>query len=172
LRLSKDRLREIGLSLGSDVPVCIDPKPQWMEGRGGRVERGPRLPETFMVLVNPGVPLATAGVFKALTKKSGAKRPHAPKSFSSALSLAAWLNAETRNDLQAPAIHIAPPIAEVLAKLDAQAGCILARMSGSGATCFGLFASPREAKRAASAMPKTWWAKAAACGYNVFPGRP
>jgi 4-diphosphocytidyl-2-C-methyl-D-erythritol kinase len=164
LRLNKDDLRAIGLKIGSDVPVCIDPKPQWMEGRGERVERGPRMPEFYMTLVNPGVPVPTGPVFKALTKKSGAKRPPAPKSFSSARSLSAWLAAETRNDLQAPAIQIAPPVADVLAALEAQSGCLLARMSGSGATCFGVFETAREAKRAGEAMPGEWWAKAASCG--------
>lgn len=160
LRLSKDDLRAIGLKIGSDVPVCIDPVPQWMEGRGERVERGPRMPEVYLALVNPGVPVPTGPVFQALTKKSGSKRPDAPKSFASARSLSAWLTRETRNDLQAPAIGIAPPVADVLARLDAQPGCLLARMSGSGATCFGLFETAREAKRAAAAMPKNWWTKA------------
>jgi 4-diphosphocytidyl-2-C-methyl-D-erythritol kinase len=162
LRLSKDELREIGLAIGSDVPVCIDPRPQWMEGRGERVERGPRMPEVYMTLVNPGVPVPTAAVFRTLTKKSGSKRPPAPKSFSSARSLSAWLARETRNDLQAPALAIAPPIAHVLEALAAQPGCLLARMSGSGATCFGLFETAREANRAAASMPKTWWAQAGA----------
>jgi 4-diphosphocytidyl-2-C-methyl-D-erythritol kinase len=162
LRLTKEELRAIGLTLGSDVPVCVDPVTQWMEGRGERVERGPRMPEVYLALVNPGVPVPTGPVFQALTKKSGAKRPVAPKSFASARSLAKWLDAETRNDLQPPAIQIAPPVADVLARLNAQDGCLLARMSGSGATCFGLFETARGAKRAAAAMTKTWWAKAAA----------
>jgi 4-diphosphocytidyl-2-C-methyl-D-erythritol kinase len=161
LRLTKDELRAAGLKTGSDVPVCIDPQPQWMEGRGERVERGPRMPGAFMVLVNPGVPVPTGQVFQALKERSGSKRPAGPKSFASARSLAAWLQAETRNDLQAPAIAIAPPVADVLTALGAQGGCLLARMSGSGATVFGLFGTEREAKRAAAAMPRTWWAKAA-----------
>lgn len=164
LRLAMNELRAIGLTLGSDVPVCVEPKTQWMEGRGERVDRGPRMPEVYLALVNPGIPVPTGEVFRRLTKKSGAERPPAPKSFASARSLAAWLTAETHNDLQAPAIQIAPPVADVLTQLGAQAGCLLARMSGSGATCFGLFDSAREAKGAAAAMPKDWWAKAGSCG--------
>lgn len=162
LNLPVDTLRAVGLTLGSDVPVCIASAPQWMEGRGEHVSPGPTLPAMAMVLVNPGVAVPTAPVFQALKIKSGGARPVAPQAFSSARDVAAWLKAETRNDLQSPAIGIAPQISDVLQRLDAQPGCLLARMSGSGATCFGLFETDGAAARAAAAMPEAWWVKTAA----------
>jgi 4-diphosphocytidyl-2-C-methyl-D-erythritol kinase len=158
LNLAVDTLRAIALTLGSDVPVCLDPKPQWMEGRGERLAPGPKLPELNLVLVNPKVEVPTAPVFLALKEKSGAARPGTPIVFSTARELSAWLTAKTRNDLQPPAIQIAPQIAIVLQALAQQPGCLIARMSGSGATCFALFETPGHANAAAAAMPAKWWA--------------
>lgn len=119
------------------------------------------LPPFWMVLVNPGVPVPTAGVFEALASKTNPALPD-PPAFPDAEVLFAWL-ATTRNDLEPPARALAP-IDAALAALAAQPGCALARMSGSGATCFGLFASAPPALAAMSALRAArpgWWIAAA-----------
>ena len=149
-------LHEIALLLGADVPVCLASRPARMAGIGEILTPAPRLPSFGMVLVNPGVPVATAAVFKARTK---AFSPPAilPETWPDAAALAAWL-ADQKNDLEAPAIALAPPIAKVLATMRALPGILLARMSGSGATCFGIFATPAAAASAAAFIHQPgWW---------------
>jgi 4-diphosphocytidyl-2-C-methyl-D-erythritol kinase len=151
-------LQKIGASLGSDVPVCITCRPQWMEGRGEILTELPPLPELPIVLVNPGVGVPTGKVFAALTTLRGVGLPLPPK-FSGAADLIAYLK-DTSNDLEAPARIIAPVIGEVLDFIAGE-GALLARMSGSGATCFGLFANADTAARAAAAIRaahSSWWA--------------
>jgi 4-diphosphocytidyl-2-C-methyl-D-erythritol kinase len=133
-----------------------------MRGIGERLDPV-ALPPFWMVLVNPGVPLPTASVYRALAAPDGRPMPDPPR-FADAGSLAAFLAAQ-RNDLEAPGAALAPPVAEARASLAAQRGCMLARMSGSGATCFGLFAAEAPARAAAAAIRKErpgWWAVAAA----------
>lgn len=150
------------LALGADVPVCLAGVPVRMQGVGEVLTALPALPECYVVLVNPGVGVATPAVFKALPRKDNPAMSAMP-ACGSALELAAWL-AGQRNDLEAPAIGLAPVIADVKAALEARPGCLLARMSGSGATCFGLFASEDLAKAAAEALREdapAWWVAAA-----------
>lgn len=150
------------LALGADVPVCLAGVPLRMQGVGEVLTRLPRLPECYVVLVNPGVAVSTPEVFKALPRKDNPAMAALPEC-GSAVELAAWLR-DQRNDLEAPAIGLAPVIAAVKAALEARPGCLLARMSGSGATCFGLFASMALAEAAAGALRKdapTWWVAAA-----------
>ncbi len=142
--------------LGADVPVCLAGRPARMGGIGDRLGPAPDLPPCGLVLVNPGVPVATAEVFRA---RSGPFSPAAALSprWDDAVAMAGEL-ALLRNDLEAPAGQLCPPIATVLAALRAVPGCLLARMSGSGATCFGLFADPGEAARAAASLAHSgWW---------------
>jgi 4-diphosphocytidyl-2-C-methyl-D-erythritol kinase len=152
------------LGLGADVPVCLAGVACRMRGIGEELEPVP-LPPFWLVLANPGVPVATGAAFAALAGRFGPPLP-APPRFADAAALAGWL-AEQRNDLEEPAGALAPAIAETLAALAAQPGCLLARMSGSGATCFGLFAERRHADSAAvrlgSARPR-WWVVAAPSG--------
>ena len=157
-RLDDCALAEIAATLGADVPVCLAARPSWLGGIGERVEPAPPLPPTALVLVNPGIALPTATVFKA---RRGAFS--APARFTAAPADAATLAArlaERRNDLMAAAIEQVPTIATVLKHLDAAEGALLARMSGSGATCFALFATEQHAVAAAAAlrvaMP-SWW---------------
>ncbi len=153
-------LQKIGESLGSDVPVCIARQPQWMEGRGEIVTPLPGLPAIAIVLVNPGVGVPTGKVFGALKERRGVGLP-LPPVFASAGDLVAYLK-DTSNDLEAPARLIAPEINSVLEAIAGE-GALLARMSGSGATCFGLFASDDDAARAATAMEARnpgWWVAA------------
>jgi 4-diphosphocytidyl-2-C-methyl-D-erythritol kinase len=148
------------LALGADVPVCLSGKPARMCGIGDRVYVTHTLPAMHIVLVNPGVEVPTPAVFRALLHKTNPPMPETLPQWPDAASLADWL-ALQRNDLEIPACQIAPVIGDVLGTLAAQPGALIARMSGSGATCFGLFESDASAKTAcesiAIAYPK-WWA--------------
>jgi 4-diphosphocytidyl-2-C-methyl-D-erythritol kinase len=162
LNVSADALREIGAALGSDIPVCIASAPAWMEGRGETVT-AVDVPGSAMVLVNPGVAVPTGKVFAALKDRRGVGMPLAPV-MKSAPELIAYLKTTT-NDLEAPAREIAPVIGEVLDVLVAQPGVLLARMSGSGATCFALFENDAAAKNAAAEITSRnsgWWVAATA----------
>lgn len=149
-------LARLAAPLGADIPVCIASRPALMQGIGEVIRPAPQLPECGLLLVNPGVPVATPAVFRA---RQGEFTPPAtlPESWPDAAAMAADLRRLT-NDLESAALSLCPAIAEVLAALRAQPGCLLARMSGSGATCFGLFATPAGAAAAARAMPTGWWA--------------
>ena len=155
LGLGEAWLAEIGGRLGADVPVCLASRPMRMQGVGELLSPAPALPPCGLLLVNPGLALATPAVFRA---REGAFTPPAtlPAAWDDAAAMARDL-AALRNDLEAPAIRLCPPIAEVLAALRALPGCLLARMSGSGATCFGLFATPAAAEAAAPTLPDGWW---------------
>ena len=163
LNASNADLMGVAETLGADVPVCLHNTSTLMEGLGERLTPWPKLPPLLAVLVNPGVALMTAHVFATLDKRSGAYAP-APTTFASPRDLAAWLRSRA-NDLEAPARHLAPIIDDVLAEISATQGCLLARMSGSGATCFGLYESEGAASDAASALASrrpTWWIEATA----------
>ena len=155
LRLGEARLAAIAAPLGADIPVCVASRPARMGGVGEVLSAAPAIPACGLLLVNPGVALATPAVFKART---GDFTPPAglPAAWPDAATMAGNL-ARLRNDLEAPAIALCPAVAEVLAALRALPGCLLARMSGSGATCFGLFAAPAAARVAAAQLPGPWW---------------
>ncbi len=149
------------LSLGADVPVCLGLKPARMRGIGEDLA-AVALPAFWIVLANPGVPVATGAVFAGLARRDNEPMAAAPP-FPDAATLFGWLAAQ-RNDLEPPARAIAPAIDAALAALAAQPGCGLARMSGSGATCFGLFAAEAAARAAADALRRAeagWWVSAA-----------
>lgn len=155
-------IHALALALGADVPVCLAGRPTAMGGIGEVLRPAPPLPPAWLALVNPRVALATPAVFKA---RSGGFSDPAPLETTprDAAHLAALLTAR-RNDLTAAAISLAPPVGEALALLAAQPACLLARMSGSGATCFGLFAEPEAAHAAARAIAAArpgWWTAAA-----------
>jgi 4-diphosphocytidyl-2-C-methyl-D-erythritol kinase len=146
----------LALRLGADVPVCLAGRPARMGGIGEALSAIPALPPCGLALVNPGVGVATREVFAA---RAGAFSPPlpAPEAWPDAAALAGWL-ARERNDLEAPALRVQPAIGGVLAAVRARPGCLLARMSGSGATCFGLFADPAAAAAAADALARPgWW---------------
>lgn len=159
LGLSTAALRELALPLGADVPVCVESRPMRMQGVGEVMLPAPRLPpDVALLLVNPRLPLATPAVFRA--RQPGFSPPAAlPEAWHDAAHMAADL-ARCGNDLQAAAIGLCPPVAQVLAAIAAQPECLLARMSGSGATCFGIFTTSAAAHRAAQAMPRSWWSAA------------
>jgi 4-diphosphocytidyl-2-C-methyl-D-erythritol kinase len=148
----------IAASLGSDVPVCLEPVSSWMEGRGETVSVAPKLPTLALLLVNPGVAVPTRKVFAGLRIRRGVGSVK-PKGWSSAGDLIAYLEA-TANDLEAPACEIAPAISDAVNAIADCPDCLLARMSGSGATCFGLFESEARAEAAAHvirAAHPAWW---------------
>lgn len=149
------RLAAIGARLGADVPVCVRSRPTRMEGVGEVLSAAPSLPRFGLLLANPREALATPAVFRARAGRFSA-RASLPEAWGSAAEMAADL-AALENDLQAPAISLCPPIAEVLSAISASPGCLLARMSGSGATCFGVFPNAAAAASAAAALPPAWW---------------
>jgi len=166
---NEPQLYDAARATGADVPVCLNPRPRIMRGIGEKLSEPLTLPPLPAVLVNPGVGLATKLVFAGW--KAGAAAP-VP------LDLAAIAKLESReqllqilqaqpNDLEAPAIALRPAIADALTALHGFAGCQLARMSGSGATCFGLFSSAADAEVAAKilrAKNPNWWVQA--CSLN------
>jgi len=149
-------LPALALALGADVPVCLDGHPSFIGGIGESIEPAPRLPGAGLLLVNPGVELATPAVF---ARRRGGFSP--PGRFSDAPANAAGLAAllaDRGNDLTEAAIALAPVVGDVLAALAAAPGCHLARMTGSGATCFGLFDDEATAAAAAARMRRDgWW---------------
>jgi 4-diphosphocytidyl-2-C-methyl-D-erythritol kinase len=160
LDLGAARLADIGLDLGADVPVCLAGVPSFMAGVGEALAPAPALPPAHVVLINPGLALPTASVFRRF---AGAFSPagrwsEAP---ADAATLAQWL-ATRANDLTDAALGIVPAIGTVLSALKASQGCLLARMSGSGATCFGLYADAAAATAAAATLSRpSWWVVAA-----------
>jgi 4-diphosphocytidyl-2-C-methyl-D-erythritol kinase len=152
---------EAVLRLGADVPACLAGRACRMRGIGERLEPV-ALPPFWVVLANPRVGLATAAVFAGLAERTNPPLP-APPAFGGAEDLFGYLAAQ-RNDLEPPAVATAPAVAEARAALAAQPGCRVARMSGSGATCFGLFAARAPARAAAAAIARArpgWWVAAA-----------
>ena len=156
------------LALGADVPVCLAGTPARMTGIGEGLGPVPPLPAAWLVLVNPGVAVSTPAIFRALARRDNAPMPASLPRLKTTADLAAFV-AMQRNDLESPAIALQPVIAQVKTALTAQPGCMLARMSGSGATCFGLFADPLSANAAARALQAAqpgWWVADAPMGYS------
>jgi len=140
VRVPADQLAALALQLGADVPMCLESRPLIARGIGEEIERI-ALPRLYLVLANPLKAVSTPQIFRLLTEKNN--RP---------LDLAAgdWMAAiaANRNDLEPPARSLTPEIAEISALL-AESGARLVRMSGSGATCFGIFPSLQAAETAA-----------------------
>ena len=162
------RIAAAARATGADVPVCVDPRPRVMRGIGELLSEPLALPQLPALLVNPGVPVPTRDVFVAL----GAAPCEGVRPTTHALipdrrePLVGFLR-ERRNDLEAPAIRVAPVVAEVLGRLRDAPGCELARMSGSGGTCFGVFTSRRAALAAARLVHDArpgWWVCATVLG--------
>jgi 4-diphosphocytidyl-2-C-methyl-D-erythritol kinase len=168
LPLSHPALLAAAGRIGADVPVCLEARARIMRGIGDQLGPSLHLPRLFALLVNPGVAVETAPVFRALGLQAGHGHAGAVAAFNAEepslatpASLIAAL-AASGNDLEAPAHAVAPVIGEVLSVLSALPGCRLARMSGSGATCFALFddcgASAAAGKRLSKQQPD-WWVK-------------
>lgn len=150
-----DRLVE----LGADVPVCLMQVPVQMSGFGDILTPLPPLPRFWIVLVNSGQGVETSAVFKAMKSRDNATISNLPDSFPTPKVLFDFLRAQ-RNDMQASAINICPEITDVLKALEFTTNCELARMSGSGGTCFGLYETEEDALAASleiRASHQDWW---------------
>lgn len=164
LDMPEAELERLALAAGADGPMCLRARPAWASGIGEVLEDEPRLPTLHGVLLNPGLPSPTGGVYRAYdAAPKAAHRPASPADWSAA-SVIAWLAAQ-RNDLEAPALAVTPGIEEALAAMRAAPACRLTRMSGSGATVFGLFDDRAAAIEAAFALDRPgWWARPVVLG--------
>jgi 4-diphosphocytidyl-2-C-methyl-D-erythritol kinase len=170
LALDDSRVIEVARLTGADVPVCVDSRGCVMTGVGETLQPL-NLPKMPCVMVNPGVPVATKDVFAALGLRNGELRVSASdvllqKPWPDAeASLEDWVEAlaASSNDLEAPALRVQPVIGEVISALSATNGAWLARMSGSGATCFAIYENTADAGRAAEKLRRehpAWWVHA------------
>ena len=151
-------LDAIALSLGADVPACLKGYAAFVGGIGEEIARAPALPAAWLVLANPGVALPTKAVFQA--RRGDFSPPGRFDESPATAKVLAGLLAARRNDLTEAAVGLVPAVGEVLRALAAANGVLLARMSGSGATCFGLFAEAGEAASAAALIGRAhpaWW---------------
>ncbi|MEO3386153.1 4-(cytidine 5'-diphospho)-2-C-methyl-D-erythritol kinase [Mesorhizobium sp. CAU 1741] len=158
--VSLDEIALESLQLGADLPMCMEARPLIARGIGDAITHVEGLPALAMVLVNPGVAVSTPAIFRALASRDNAPMPALDPRPDFA-GLVGWL-ASTRNDLEDTAASLAPPIADTLQALR-HSGAAMARMSGSGATCFGLYASLDEARRAAEVIASSepsWYVQA------------
>ena len=172
VRIEGERLQRLALALGADVPMCLAGRPAFVGGVGERIDPAPELPPFALLLVNPRVALPTAkvfaqrvGVFSQSARFDG-ERPTDARALGRMLS-------ERRNDLSAAATAIAPTVSTVLDTLAATPGVLLSRMSGSGATCFGLCETPAVATAAAGALAARhpdWWMEAASVAADAVSG--
>lgn len=170
VRLDEGALRRLAFSLGADVPMCLAGIPTFAGGAGEVLVPAPALPSVQVVLVNCGIAVSTKDVFARRTGdySDAARFAEAP---ADAAALARLLVAR-KNDLEAPARAIAPEIGRTIAALERAHGCLLARMSGSGATCFGLFADEGDARAAAAHIGMEhpgWWVAGAALASAPAP---
>ncbi len=167
--LTKADCGALAVALGSDVKVCLESRPALMTGRGEKVTAVPGFPECAVVLANPRLPLATGPVYGALRAPPLAAPPEAaePPDFGADFeALVAYVEARG-NDLERAAAALLPKIKEVLAALSGLDGVRVARLSGSGPTCFGLFATYGEAARGAEALANShpsWWIRPSRLG--------
>jgi 4-diphosphocytidyl-2-C-methyl-D-erythritol kinase len=168
LALDDARVRDAAGATGADVPVCLDPRPRVMRGIGEILSEPLELPKLPAVLVHPGIPVATKGVFERLSLAPGERRAQESElpTLGSRNALLEFLMTHG-NDLEPAAMAIEPAVGEVHAAIAALPGCRLARMSGSGSACFGIFDSSRVAQTSARALAKAhpdWWVRATVFG--------
>ncbi len=153
--MPQEELFDLAAELGADVPMCLAGRAALVSGVGERLEPAPRLPACAILLVNPGVPLPTPQVFAARQGAFSAERA-APAAWPDLAAFGRELAARG-NDLTEAAISLRPEIAEILQALQHSDGIVHAAMSGSGATCFGLYATIDAARRAEAELPPSWW---------------
>jgi len=165
LPLDANDLAAEGLALGADVPMCLRSRPLVAQGRGERIVEVPGFPALSMILVHPAVAVATGQVFARLDSPEDPPLPDLPERFESVADFVRWLR-PTRNGLSDAARDLAPAIGSALLALS-NTGAMFARMSGSGATCFGIFPfrdAAEHAARVIRAAEPTWWVTATTTG--------
>lgn len=145
----------LAATLGADVPMCLLSRPCEVGGIGEEIIPLPDFPQMHLVLVNPLEEVSTPDVFRKLSKKHNPPMPDMPDPLERAALLSLWL-ADTRNDLEEPATELVPAIGTIIAAIATTPGCVTARMSGSGATCFGLYGSAAAAHQAAHDLRETF----------------
>jgi 4-diphosphocytidyl-2-C-methyl-D-erythritol kinase len=160
--LSPASLVEIASRLGSDVTACLASRPALMTGRGEQVAEIRGMPACGVVLVNPGLPLATASVYGALNAApiSARTSEEAVPNFGGSFERLIDYAAPRGNDLAAAAMRLAPVTGEILTALRRLNGACLVQLAGSGPTCFALLATEDEAKRGAASLQAahpSWW---------------
>lgn len=168
--ISVGQLADAAAEVGADGPMCLFPSSLWAEGRGERLQRETRLPALHAVLVNPRAPSPTGAVYKAYDegRTADAARPEEPVDWKVDTVLR-WLEG-LRNDLQAPALALQPAIGPVLEAIAATQDVQLTRMSGSGATVFGLYREEQAAALAAERLAKDhghWWVRQTVLGADL-----
>lgn len=166
LGLERDLLAEIAATLGADAPACLESRPVMAAGRGDLLSPAPGLPGLDLVLVNPVVASPTAEVYGAYDRGPvrTADLPTAPASFATAAGLVEFL-AACRNDLEPVAVALQPAIGAVLDALTGRPETLLARMSGSGATCFAICASAEAGAGLTEKLKDSgWWVRQARIG--------
>ena len=160
-----EHAKDIAFALGADVPVCLAAEPVHMAGIGEEISAAPDLPSAWVLLVNAREPVSTAKVYGGLNGRFHAdRRIPSDTSITTASELAELLTART-NSLADPAIETAPVVAVVLEEIQANSDCLLARVSGSGGTCFGLYQDQSRAETAAQKIRNLhpdWWVAAGA----------
>lgn len=160
LTLPATHLASLAAQLGSDVPVCLNMETVVMRGTGDRLHDAPAFPELPLLLVWPGRPVATRDVFTTLSLKRFSQDVSFPDGFESVPALCDYLKQETVNDLSGRAAEVLPVIGTALHEIGVRPGCALARLSGSGSACFGIFNSQDQCQSAAetlAAQNPGWW---------------
>ncbi|GHA30395.1 4-diphosphocytidyl-2-C-methyl-D-erythritol kinase [Devosia pacifica] len=158
-----DGLLDLAAQIGADVPACLVSAPLLARGAGEILEPLQSFPKASVVLVNPLIEVPTGEVFRKLLSRDNPPLPALPEAMDRPVQLALWLT-ETRNDLQPPAMELVPQIGAITERIAGSPGCMLARMSGSGATVFGVFGSSAQAHQAAHELRALWpdyWVAAA-----------
>ncbi len=169
-----DEIAQTLTALGADVPMCLSNRAARVQGIGEQITRVSLPSPVPCLLINPRVEVSTPQVFKALASKSNPPMPDVIPTFDGVSSLVDWLSRQ-RNDLQAPAIQLAPEIGAVLDELQTAPECLLARMSGSGATCFGIFPTEQAREAAAKKLRQdhpNWWVATGDLGDQARLGAP
>ena len=153
-------IQEIALELGADVPSCLNSTPIFVNGIGEKISPAPSIPDCTILLINPGLHISTPDVFKKFNPDFSLPLQKDLLPTSSLKEFCEFLNQETRNDLTTTAISIEPDISNIINTMTIQEGCYLSRMSGSGATCFGIFETMEQAEQAEKNMlhHHFWWA--------------
>ena len=161
LGLSESELQAMGVEFGADVPMCVASAPVRATGKGDRLTAIGGLPPLPIVLAYPSVGVSTAAVFGRVEGSSDSRLPRIPARFGSVADVAAWID-RTHNGLEQPAGEQLPAIGDALDLLRRSSDCLLARMTGSGSTCFGLFPTSDHAMRAAGVIRTqrpSWWVR-------------
>ncbi|WP_409018755.1 4-(cytidine 5'-diphospho)-2-C-methyl-D-erythritol kinase [Brevundimonas vesicularis] len=160
LDIDQAGLEAVAQVVGADGPMCLRARPAWATGIGNILKDEPRLPPLHAVLLNPGLASPTGAVYRDYDRAPQSADYAGPPQDWTPLGVIEWLRGQ-RNDLEPPALRVTPGIQAALDAMATQPDCLLTRMSGSGATVFGLFADQATAQAAAQRLARPgWWVRA------------